>query len=126
MVHAGGLLVWCKGPGGVGSFPEALIIEVLDYCGDPFYADEPKWVPILPMTGVKEGTRMTRTQFPVVAGVASHSEQSARAYHQRGGSHTLSGQQALPTGSETWAGIRCLYAIGELPHDCLQAHPAVA
>ena len=58
------------GPGGVGSFPEALIIEVLDYCGDPFYADEPKWVPILPMTGVKEGTRMTRTQFPVVAGFA--------------------------------------------------------
>ena len=58
------------GPGGVGTFPEALILEIPDYCGPPFYPDEPKWVPILPMTGFKEGTRMSRTQFPVVAGFA--------------------------------------------------------
>ena len=58
------------GPGGIGTFPEALILELPDYCGPPFYPDEPKWVPILPMTACKEGTRMTRTQFPVVAGFA--------------------------------------------------------
>ena len=58
------------GPGGIGTFPEALIVEVPDYCGPCFYPGEPKWVPILPMTSMKEGTRMTRTQFPVVAGFA--------------------------------------------------------
>ena len=41
-----------------------------DYCGPVFYADEPKWVPVLPMVSMKEGTRMTRRQFPVVAGFA--------------------------------------------------------
>ena len=58
------------GPGGVGTFPEALICEFLDYSGPAFYDGEPKWVPILPMTACKEGTRMTRTQFPLVAGYA--------------------------------------------------------
>lgn len=58
------------GPGGVGTFPEALIGEFPDYCGPAIYPDEPKWVPILPLTATKEGTRMTRTQFPVVAGFA--------------------------------------------------------
>jgi hypothetical protein len=58
------------GAGGVGSFPEAVIGEFPDYCGPAFYPDEPKWVPILPLTALKDGTRMTRTQFPVVAGFA--------------------------------------------------------
>ena len=58
------------GPGGVGTFPEAIVLEVPDYCGPAFYPDEPKWVPILPLTSMKEGTRMLRTQFPVVAGFA--------------------------------------------------------
>ena len=58
------------GPGGVGTFPEALICEFPDYCGPAFYEDEPKWVPILPKTAVKNGTRMTRTQFPLVPGFA--------------------------------------------------------
>ena len=58
------------GPGGIGTFPEALILDLPDYSGEPFYADEPTWVPILPMTGCKDGTHMTRTQFPVVAGFA--------------------------------------------------------
>ena len=58
------------GPGGVGTFPEAIVVEVPEYCGPAFYPGEPKWVPILPMTGCKEGTRQTRTQFPVVAGFA--------------------------------------------------------
>ena len=58
------------GPGGIGTFPEALILDLPDYSGEPFYADEPTWVPILPMTGCKKGTHMTRTQFPVVAGFA--------------------------------------------------------
>ena len=58
------------GPGGVGTMPEALVLEVPDYCGPCFYPGEPKWVPILPLTSVKENTRMTRTQFPVAAGFA--------------------------------------------------------
>ena len=57
-------------PAGFAALPEAIIIEVEDYKGPAFYADEPKWVPIMPMTSVKEGTRMTRTQFPLVAGFA--------------------------------------------------------
>ena len=58
------------GPGGIGDMPEALVLEVPDYCGPVFYPGEPKWVPILPMTGTKQGTRVTRQQFPVVAGFA--------------------------------------------------------
>ena len=58
------------GPGGVGTFPEAVVVEVPDYCGPAFYADEPKWVPLLPIFSMKEGTRMTREQFPIVAGFA--------------------------------------------------------
>ena len=58
------------GQGGIGTFPEALIGEFPDYCGPPIYKDEPKWVPILPLTACKDGTRMTRTQFPLVAGFA--------------------------------------------------------
>ena len=58
------------GPGGVGTFPEALVCEFPDYCGPAFYPNEPKWVPILPLTAVRRGTRMTRTQFPIVAGFA--------------------------------------------------------
>ena len=57
-------------PGGVGSFPEAIIVEVPDYCGPAFYPGEPKWVPILAKLSMKEGTRMTRLQFPLVAGYA--------------------------------------------------------
>ena len=58
------------GSAGFKAMPEAIVIEVEDYTGPAFYPDEPKWVPILPMTSIKEGTRMMRTQFPVVAGYA--------------------------------------------------------
>ncbi len=58
------------GPGGVGTCPESLVCEFQDYCGPAFYEDEPKWVPILPLTAYKDGTRMSRTQFPLVAGYA--------------------------------------------------------
>ena len=58
------------GPAGIGSLPEALILEIPDYCGPAFYPDEPKWVPILPKFSMKTGSRMTRLQFPVVAGYA--------------------------------------------------------
>ena len=58
------------GPGGVGTFPEALVVCVPDYCGPCFYEGEPKWVPILPLLAFKEGARMSRKQFPVVAGFA--------------------------------------------------------
>ena len=30
------------GPGGVGSFPGAIVVEFPDYCGPAFYQDEPK------------------------------------------------------------------------------------
>ena len=55
------------GPGGVVSFPEAIIVEVLVHCGPEFYPGEPKWVPILPKLSMKDGGPMTRLQFPVVA-----------------------------------------------------------
>jgi hypothetical protein len=58
------------GPAGIGSMPEAIVFEFADYTGPEFYPGHPHWVPILPMTSMKEGTRMTRTQFPVVAGFA--------------------------------------------------------
>ena len=58
------------GPGGVGTFPEAPICHFLDYCGPAFYEGEPKWVPVLPHTAYKEGTRLTRSQFPLVGGYA--------------------------------------------------------
>lgn len=58
------------GPGGLGSLPQALVCEFPDYCGPAFYKDEPKWVPVLSRTNMKDGTKMTRTQFPVVAGFA--------------------------------------------------------
>ena len=54
----------------LGTFPEAIVVDVPDYKGDAFYDGEPTWVPILPMTSMKEGTRMMRTQLPVVAGFA--------------------------------------------------------
>ena len=52
----------------VGSFPEALVVSVPEYCGPAFYQGEPQWVPSLPTVISKEGTRQTREQFPVVAG----------------------------------------------------------
>ena len=52
------------GPGGIGSMPEALVVEVAEYTGPAFYPEEPKWVPILPSVAFKEGTRPSRTQFP--------------------------------------------------------------
>ena len=54
----------------VGSFPEAIVVQAPEYCGPAFYPSEPKWVPILPKVSVKEGTRHSREQFPIVAGYA--------------------------------------------------------
>ena len=34
------------GPGGLGSFPDAIVVEVSEYCGPEFYPGEPKRVPI--------------------------------------------------------------------------------
>ena len=58
------------GAEGVGSFPEAIVVDVPDYCGPAFYPDEPTWVPILPKVSVKTTTRASRQQFPIVAGFA--------------------------------------------------------
>ena len=67
-----GNLVGVVYPAGVsvGCFPEALVVEVPEYCGPDFYLSEPKWVPILPKVSIREGTRQTREQFLVVAGNA--------------------------------------------------------
>ena len=48
------------GPGGIGTFPEALILDVPDDIVPVFYIGEPTLVPILPLTAVKEEMRMTR------------------------------------------------------------------
>ena len=58
------------GPGGIGSFPEAIVVEVPNYTGPAFYPAEPKRVVILPQASMKDGTRMTRTQFPLGPGFA--------------------------------------------------------
>ena len=59
-----------NGPGGIGSMPEALVVEVAEYTGPAFYPEEPKWVSILPIAAFKDGTRLTRAQVPVVVGFA--------------------------------------------------------
>ena len=61
------------GPGGLGTFPEAIVVDIPDYDGElhgKFYDGEPTWVPVLPMTSMKEGTRLTRQQFPLAAAFA--------------------------------------------------------
>lgn len=57
-------------PGGIGSFPEAIVVDMPEYCRPVFHEGEPKWVPLLPLVAVKAGTRMTRQQFPIVAAFA--------------------------------------------------------
>ena len=52
------------GPGGIGIFTVAVALDIPDYVGPAFYAEEPTWVPILPMTAVKGGTRMRARSFP--------------------------------------------------------------
>ena len=54
----------------IGGFPEALIVNVPDFCGPCFYDGAPKWFPILPKVALREGTRQSRKQFPLVAGFA--------------------------------------------------------
>ena len=40
--------------------PEALVVEVPEYCGSIIYRGEPKSVPIMPKVSVKAGARQTR------------------------------------------------------------------
>ncbi|MDA8609420.1 hypothetical protein N9L19_00735 [bacterium] len=58
------------GPGGIGSFPEAILVDAPEYCGPGFYPGQPTWGPLLAMTIVREGTGMMHTQFPILAGFA--------------------------------------------------------
>ena len=53
-----------------GTFPEALVVDVPQYCGPELYPGEPTWVVLLPSSLYKEGSKMLRTQFAVVAGWA--------------------------------------------------------
>lgn len=64
----GALVGVVYGQAGLGSCPEALIVDFPDYCGPQFYRDEPTWVPILPVT--EWNGNQSRYQFPVVAGFA--------------------------------------------------------
>jgi len=54
----------------VDVFTEVLVVELPEYRDPPLYKGSPKWVPILPNLCTKEGTRMFRLRFPVVAGCA--------------------------------------------------------
>ena len=53
----------------VGTFPEAIIVDVPDYTGEAFYEGEPTWVRILPMSAFNSQGQ-ERFQFPLVAGYA--------------------------------------------------------
>ena len=121
----GSLVAVVYGLGGIGTFPEAVVLDVPSYVGPVFYADEPTWVPILPITAVKEGTRMTRTQFPVVAGYALTVHKAHGARHQRGHGRQFGRQPAVPTRVQARPSLRRFHALGELPHDSLQELAAV-
>ena len=57
----------------IGTFPEAIVVDFPDYDGaryGTFYDGEPTWVPITPMESFKEGTKLSRMQFPLVAAYA--------------------------------------------------------
>ena len=58
------------GQEGVSPFPEACVVWVSDCCDPAFYPGQSTLVHILPKVSLKEGTRMTRRQFPLVAGSA--------------------------------------------------------
>ena len=64
----GSLVGIVYGADGIGSFPEALVVDMPDYCGPCFYKDHPTWVPILPNT--EWSGNQSRHQFPIVAGFA--------------------------------------------------------
>ena len=51
------------GPQGPGHLPEAIVVDVPDYCGPhTFYPGHPKWVPILEMQGHKDGSKQASKQ----------------------------------------------------------------
>ncbi len=54
----------------VGTFPEALVVDLPEYDGAVFYPGHPHWVPVLPKLSRIANTRQTREQFPVAAGYA--------------------------------------------------------
>ena len=88
------------GSGGLGTFPEAIVVDFPDYDGElhgKFYDDEPTWVPILPMTSVKEGTRLMRTQFPLAAAFALTVNKAQGLTLKEGVVINLVGGETLPT-----------------------------
>ena len=94
------------GPEGVGSFPEAIIVEVPDYCGPVFYTGQPKWVLIVDLLSLKEGTSMSRRQFAIVAGFAL-TVNKARGLTIKEGIviHLVGGQRFRPAGKH---GLPCV------------------
>lgn len=50
----------------VGSFRAAVVVHVPGYSGTPFYASEPKRVPIVPKLSVKQGSNISRCQIPLL------------------------------------------------------------
>ncbi len=113
------------GPGGIGSMPEALVVEVAEYTVPAFYREEPRWVPILPSVAFKEGTRLSRTQFPIVAGFALTVNKAQGLTIKRRRGRSPRSQQPLPPGIQTRLAVLCLHAFRELRHDIFQEPAAM-
>ena len=84
-----GKLVGVVYPAGapVGSFPEALVVEVPEYCGPAFYPSEPKWVPILPKVSIKESNAPDSRTVSGCRWLCADREQGAGPHAQGGRRH---------------------------------------
>ena len=102
-----------------GHPPEAIVVEVPEYCGPAFYPEEPKWVPILPMFSKKEGTHMTRLQFPVVAGFAITVNKAQGLTIKEGVVIHSVGGKKVQAGCKTRTALRGPDAVRKLRHDCV-------
>ena len=88
------------GKGGIGSFPEAIVIEAPGYCGPQFYDGHPKWIPILPQTVTKVNSNYTRTQFPLVCCFAMTINKSQGLTLQEGVVINLNGSRTFRPASK--------------------------
>ena len=109
----------------VGCFPEALVVEVPDYCGPAFYPSEPKWVPILPKLSFKAGTRQTREQLPVVAGYAMTVNKAQGLTLQEGAVINLTSGKRCKAASKHGLPLRSLCPLHRCFDDGIQEPAAV-
>ena len=75
------------GQGGVGTFPEALIGEFPDYCGPAFFRRRTEVGTHFAADCLQGRYTIDTNPIPLGCRLRAHSEQSARAYHQRGCRH---------------------------------------